>query len=161
MNQRGMTSMMRLPPLLHNLIQLIGTLPVLLGAAAHFLGLCLRAPTALAAENLFLRVLKTPPRSPQANAICERVFGTLRRECLDFVIPLTENHLRRLLQEWVRHYNAGRPHMSLGPGMPQPPASRPVPLQIPRHRLPAHLHVVARPILGGLHHEYQLEVKAA
>ena len=112
-------------------------------------------------RHLGLRPLKMPPHSPQANALCERLLGTLRRECLNFVIPLTENHLRRLLQEWVLHYNAGRPHMSLGPGMPQPPASRPVPLQIPRHRLPAHLHVVARPILGGLHHEYQLEVKAA
>ena len=35
----------------------------------------------------------TPPRVPQANVICERVIGTLRRECLDFMIPLTENHL--------------------------------------------------------------------
>jgi len=112
-------------------------------------------------RHLGLRTLNMPPHSPQANALCERLLGTLRRECLDFVIPLTENHLRRLLQEWVWHYNAGRPHMSLGPGMPQPPASWPVPRQIHRHRLPAHLHVVAHPILGGLHHEYQLEVKAA
>jgi putative transposase len=112
-------------------------------------------------RHLGLRVLKTSPRSPQDNALCERLLGTLRRECLAFVIPLTENHLRRLLQEWVWHYNAGRPHMSLGPGMPQPPALRPVPRHIHRHRLPAHLHVVAHPILGGLHHEYQLEVEAA
>jgi len=112
-------------------------------------------------RHLGLRVLKTPPHSPQANALCERLLGTLRRECLDFVIPLTENHLRRLLQEWVSHYNAGRPHMALGPGMPQPPASWPVPLQIHRHQLPAHLHVVAHPILSGLHHEYRLKAKAA
>jgi transposase InsO family protein len=111
--------------------------------------------------NLGLRVLKTPPRVPQANAICERVLGTLRRECLDFLIPLTENHLRRLLHAWVRHYNGGRPHMSLGPGMPQPPSSLPVPLQAHRHRLPEHLRLVARPILGGLHHGYGLEKKAA
>jgi len=44
-------------------------------------------------HNLGLRVLKTPPQTPQANALCERLLGTLRRECLDFVIPLTENHL--------------------------------------------------------------------
>ena len=110
---------------------------------------------------LGLKVLKTPVRSPQANALCEWLLGTLRRECLDFMIPLTEHHLRRLLNEWVPHYNGGRPHMSLGPGMPQPPASLPAPLQIHRHRLPVHLHVVARPILGGLHHEYRLEAKAA
>jgi putative transposase len=112
-------------------------------------------------RNLRLRVLKTPPQRPQANAICERFLGTLRRECLDFVIPLTEHDLRRHLQQWVRHYNTGRPHMSLGPSIPQPPSSLPVPRQTHRHRLPKHLQVVARPVLGGLHHEYWLEKKAA
>jgi putative transposase len=112
-------------------------------------------------RHLGLRILKTPVRSPQANALCERLLGTLRRECLDFVIPLTKHHLRRLLYAWVWHDNAGRPHMALGPWMPQPPTSWLVPRPIHRHRLPAHLHVVARPILSGLHHEYQLEVKAA
>jgi hypothetical protein len=80
---------------------------------------------------------------------------------LDFVMPLTENHLRRMVTEWVQHYNAGRPHMSLGPGIPQPPAFLPVPLQGCRHRLPERLCIVTRPILGGLHHEYGLEEKAA
>jgi transposase InsO family protein len=112
-------------------------------------------------QHLGLRVLKTPVRSPQANALCERLLGTLRRECLDFLIPLTEHHLQHLLHAWVRHYNAGRPHMSLGPGIPQPPASLPALLQDHRHRLPAHLHVVACSILGGLHHAYRLEAKAA
>jgi putative transposase len=112
-------------------------------------------------RHLRLRVLKTPVRSPQANALCERLLGTLRRECLDYLIPLTENQLRRLLYEWVPHYNAGRPHMSLGPGFPQPPSSLPVSLQAHRHRLPEHLQVVVRPILGGLHHDYGLEKKAA
>ena len=112
-------------------------------------------------RHLGLRVLKTPPRSPQANAICERVLGTLRRECLDFVIPLTENHLRRLLQAWVRHYNEGRPHMALGPGIPQPSPLLPAAFSPHRHRLPAHFRVVSRPILGGLHHEYRLDEKAA
>jgi putative transposase len=110
---------------------------------------------------LGLKVLKTPVRSPQANALCERLLGMLRRECLDLLIPLTENHLRRLLQAWVRHYNTGRPHMALGPGIPQPLPPAPVPLQEHRHRIPPHLRVVARPILGGLHHEYCLEKKAA
>jgi putative transposase len=77
-------------------------------------------------RHLGLRVLKTPVRSPQANALCERLLGTPRRECLDFIIPLTESHLRRLLKAWVPHYNTSRPHMSLGPGIPQPPASLPV-----------------------------------
>jgi transposase InsO family protein len=112
-------------------------------------------------QHLGLRVLITPVRSPQTNAFRERLLGTLRREYLDFLIPLTTHHLQRLLYEWVAHYNAGRPHMSLGPGIPQPPASLPAPRQAHQHRLPAHLHVVARPILGGLHHEYWLEAKAA
>jgi transposase InsO family protein len=112
-------------------------------------------------RHLRLRVLKTPPQSPQANALCERLIGTLRQECLDFMIPLTENHLRRLLQEWVPHYNAGRPHMSLGPGIPQPPVSLPAPLHTHRHRLPPHVRVIARSILGGLQHEYGLEEQAA
>ena len=111
--------------------------------------------------KLGLHVLKTPPHCPQANAICERVLGTLRREALDFVIPLTENHLRRMLRDWVAHYNQGRPHMSLGPGIPQPPMWLPIPLHRPRHRLPAHVRVGTRPILGGLHHEYGLEQKVA
>ena len=112
-------------------------------------------------RHLGLKVLKTPPQSPQANALCERLIGTLRQECLDFIIPLTEDHLRRLLDAWVPHYNAGRPHMALGPGIPQPPLSLPVPRHVHRHYLPPHMRVVARSILGGLHHEYALEAKAA
>ena len=57
-----------------------------------------------------LTVLKTPVRTPQANAFCERVIGTIRRECLDWVIPLNERHLR--LAAWVRPYNQGRPQGS-------------------------------------------------
>jgi transposase InsO family protein len=112
-------------------------------------------------RHLGLHVLKTPVRTPRANAICERVLGTLRRECLDFMIPLTATHLQRLLQNWVGHYNEGRPHMALGPGIPQPLAALPAPLHESRHRLPAHVCVVARPILGGLHHEYRLEANVA
>jgi putative transposase len=112
-------------------------------------------------RRLGLKVLKTPPQSPQANALCERLIGTLRRECLDFVIPLTANHVQRLLAAWVPHYNHGRPHMSLGPGIPQPPPPLPVTLHAHRHRLPAHLHVVARSVVGGLHHEYGLAAQAA
>ena len=76
-------------------------------------------------KNLGLRVLRTPPKSPQANAFCERLIGTLRRECLDFLIPITENHLRRIVSRWKDFYNHKRPHMSLGPGIPEPPDSLP------------------------------------
>ena len=52
-----------------------------------------------------LTILKTPVRAPQANAFCERLIGTIRRECLDFVIPLNERQVRSVLREWVAHYN--------------------------------------------------------
>jgi putative transposase len=115
----------------------------------------------LSVRHMGLHVRKTPIRTPLANAICERVIGTLRRECLDFVIPLNEGHLRRILTEWVAYYNEGRPHMTLGPGIPQPSASLPVPRHEHRHRITHHLRVVAHPVLGGLHHDYRLEEKAA
>jgi len=54
-----------------------------------------------------LTVLRTPVRVPQANAFCERLVGTIRRECLDFLIPLTERHLRDILIRWMTHYNRG------------------------------------------------------
>jgi transposase InsO family protein len=109
---------------------------------------------------LGVRILRTPVRAPQANSRCERLVGSIRRECLDFLIPLTEGHLRRILVTWVTHYNQGRVHMSLGPGVPallRPPR----PENVERHRIPAG-HVVRRKaVLGGLHHEYWLEKTAA
>ena len=53
--------------------------------------------------------------STQANAYCERLIGNLRREYLDWLIPLSEKRLRLLVREWADHYNQGRPHLSLGP----------------------------------------------
>jgi putative transposase len=69
-------------------------------------------------KALGLTVLKTAYRAPQANAVCERMIGSARRECLDFMIPLDEKHVRRILKAWISHYNGGRPHSSLGPGIP-------------------------------------------
>ena len=106
-----------------------------------------------------LTVLRTPVRAPQANAFCERLVGTIRRECLDFVISLNEQHLRQILREWVRHYNRGRPHSRLGPGLPDSQTTMVVPTC--RHRIPEGHRVVAMPILAGLHHEYRLEPKVA
>jgi transposase InsO family protein len=105
-----------------------------------------------------LTILRTPVRAPQANAFCERVIGTIRRECLDWMIPLNEGHLRRVLQQWVAHYNRGRPHASLGPGIPEGDT---IAMPSCGHRIRDGHHVVARPILAGLHHEYRLELEAA
>jgi transposase InsO family protein len=106
--------------------------------------------------RLGVTVLKSPPRSPMANAICERVIGTIRRECVDWVIPLSEHHLRRILKSWICHYNGGRPHMSLGPGIPESPAITTVPAPSSRHRRGESYAVRAASILDGLHHEYSL-----
>ena len=106
--------------------------------------------------RLGLTVLKSPPRSPMANAICERVIGTIRRECLDWLIPLSESHLRWILKEWVTHYNGARPHSALGPGVPDPPALAALPAKQSSWCLGRQLTVVVRSVLGGLHHEYAL-----
>src|SRR5437016_3803979 len=68
-----------------------------------------------------VEVLLSPIASPKANAIGERVIGTIRRECLDWMIPMSEAHLRAILREWMAHYNQGRPLSALGPGVPDPP----------------------------------------
>jgi putative transposase len=106
--------------------------------------------------RLGLRVLKTPPRCPMANGLCERVIGTIRRECLGWLIPLSEAHLRQALRSWVEHYNRGRPHMMLGPGVPDPPAAEPRSMLRSRHFLDDFSSVRSKAVLGGLHHEYSL-----
>jgi putative transposase len=111
--------------------------------------------------HLGLTAISTPVRSPLANALCERLIGTLRRECLDWIIPLTEAHLRKTLWSWLPHYNRGRPHSSLGPGLPdQLPDSRAC-MQRQRHRFDRPVRIVARSVLNGLHHEYNLVPRAA
>ena len=112
-------------------------------------------------RHMGLRVLKTPVRTPVANAICERVIGTLRRECLDFVIPRNACHLLGLLKEWVTHYNEGRLYMALGPGIPQPRSPLPVSHQVHRHQIPRGQRVVARSVLNGLHQDYGLDNQVA
>ena len=107
-------------------------------------------------KRLGLRVLKSPARSPTANAICERVIGTIRWECLDWLIPLSEAHLRQALKACMPHYNGGRPHMALGPGIPDPPQNLEQPLPKLRHRIRDWGSVHSTAILGGLHHEYSL-----
>jgi len=110
-----------------------------------------------AASGLGLKVLRSPVRAPKANAYVERLIGTLRRECLDFLIPFSERHLAAIAREWAEHYNRGRPHASLGPGLPQPPPGLPAEAREHRHRLPHGAWVSRRPVLGGLHHEHRLE----
>jgi transposase InsO family protein len=93
--------------------------------------------------GLGIKSLRTPIRAPRANAIAERWVRTVRGDCLDHVIPISERHLRAILTEFVHYYNHDRPHRSLGL---QPPAPR------PQSRYGG---ITVRPVLGGLHHVYQ------
>jgi len=109
-----------------------------------------------------IEILRSSIASPKANAICERVIGTIRRECLNWMIPVSEGHLRTVLKAWVTHYNRGRPHSALGPGAPDPPEElQAVPRFDSRHWLPAGALVLAKSVLGGLHHEYSLTTATA
>ena len=112
--------------------------------------------------RLGIKISKSVPQSPTANAICERVIGSIRRECLDWLIPMSEAHLRIVLKSWVTHYNGGRPHMSLGPGVPDPPSKEQSNNRAnSRHHLDEGIIVRAHSVLGGLHHEYSLAHRSA
>ena len=100
---------------------------------------------AAAAVGAAFDVVTIPPRSPNLSAFCERFLGSLRRECLVHVLILGEDQLRRVLTEWVGHFNGGRPHQGIrqrNPSRRQPPG-RAEPLR----------SIVAFPVLGGLHHD--------
>jgi hypothetical protein len=100
------------------------------------------------------------PSGGHRSAYCERVIGSIRRECLDYLIPLNERHLKRIFREFITYYNRRRPHSALGPGFPEP-IQVTVPASDHRHRLPAGYRVAKTPVLGGLHHEYRLEKEVA
>jgi putative transposase len=92
-----------------------------------------------------VRIVRTPVRAPKANAIAERFVRTVRSECLDWLLILNRRHLERVLRVYVEHYNAERPHRSLGL---RPPRSHSAP---PRPTLG---EIRRRDKLGGLLHEY-------
>ena len=98
-----------------------------------------------------IRVIKSPPRAPRANAICERMIGTLRRELFDRILILGERHLRLVLTEFLAHYNGIRPHRTLNQLSPsQAETAAPEPIDLATYRLRR------KPILGGLTSEYQV-----
>ncbi len=98
-----------------------------------------------------IRVIKSPPQAPRANAICERMIGTLRRELFDRVLILGEHHLRLVLQVFLAHYNAVRPHRALRQLSPsQAETAPPEPIDLAAYRLSR------KPVLGGLTSEYQV-----
>ena len=92
----------------------------------------------------------TAPASPWQNPYCERLIGSIRRECLDHVIVLNERHLMRVLRGYASYYHSSRTHQSLHDDCPDP---RPV-------EPPEMGDVVAIAQVGGLHHRYTRRLAA-
>ena len=67
-----------------------------------------------------IRVIRTPIRTPVANAYAERFVRTVRNECLDWLLILNQRHLERVLRTYLEHYNAERPHRALELRPPTP-----------------------------------------
>ena len=95
-----------------------------------------------------IEILKTPVQAPRANAICERFLRSVRHECLDHLLILHERQLQRVLKAYVAYFNQARPHQGIAQQIPG--RRRPVPSS-----QDAGNKVIARPVMGGLHHEYQ------
>jgi len=96
------------------------------------------------------RILASPPQAPRANAICERMIGTLHDEFLDRMLILGEHHLRRVMTECLIHYNTARPHRALAQ-LPQAQAHSPPPeIDLAEHQ------IHRKQVVGGLTHEYQI-----
>jgi transposase InsO family protein len=93
-------------------------------------------------RSIGIRDRPTSPRSPWQNGYAERLIGSIRRECLDHVIVFSERHLRHLLLCYMKYYNGARTHLSLE-------KDAPVSRAVDRAG-----HILGRPILGGLHHQY-------
>jgi transposase InsO family protein len=95
-------------------------------------------------KSMGIKEVPTAPRSPWQNPYCERLFGSIRRECLDHVIVLNESHLLRILDLYFDYYHRSRTHLSLERNAP-----------LPRKIEPPHQgRIVAIPQVGGLHHRY-------
>jgi putative transposase len=94
-------------------------------------------------------VVVTPVRAPTANAYAERWVGTVRAECLDWLVIVGRGHLEQVLRVYVEHYNRHRPHRALGFEAPDQPAR----LTVVGKSQPGVVH--RRDLLGGLLHEYR------
>ncbi len=99
------------------------------------------------AEGSGIEVVHIPPRSPNLNPICERFLVSVRRECLVHLIILGEDHLRGVPKECVSYLNTSRPHQGIQQSIPSGADHE--------RSLNAAGKIVARPILGGLHHDYR------
>ena len=94
-----------------------------------------------------IEVVKTPIRSPRANAYAERWVRTVREECLDWMLVLCRNHLEAVLRDYVRHYNQHRPHRGLRLEVPAP-------VSAVTSAPPSFSDIARHDVLGGIIHEY-------
>jgi putative transposase len=97
-----------------------------------------------------IRVIRTPVRAPKANAVAERFVGTIRRECLDWLLITNRRQLQHVLAEFVDHYNSHRPHRALGLAPPEPRHPPTTRTSTPAAAIRRH------DTLGGLIHEYTI-----
>ncbi len=95
-----------------------------------------------------IEILKTPYHAPRANAICERFLRSVRQECLDHVLIFHEGQLQRVLNRYVTYFNHARPHQGIHQQVPEPNSAS-------HSTCLARNKVIALPLLGGLHHDYQ------
>ena len=95
-----------------------------------------------------VEVLRTPIRAPRANAVCERLLGSVRREWLDHLVLVSEAHLRRVLSAYVRYFNRSRPHQGINQRVPESE-------DVTASAINTSGLIVTLPVLGGLHHEYR------
>jgi putative transposase len=98
-----------------------------------------------------IEILRTPFRAPQANGVAERFVRTVRTECLDWFLILNQQHLERIVADFVDHYNRHRPHRGLGLTAPQPAVAAGMTVATS-----ADARILRRDRLGGLIHEYVL-----
>lgn len=92
-------------------------------------------------------VLRTPYRAPCANAICERFLGSVRRECLDHLLIVSELQLYRVVREYVSFFNGARPHQGIEQRIPEKLGSS--------REEKREGKIIAFPVLNGLHHDYR------
>jgi putative transposase len=95
-----------------------------------------------------IEILQTPYHAPRANAICERFLLSVRRECLDHLLILSEKQLHRVLRAYVAYFNRARPHQGIQQQVPEREVTC-IPSAQPDE------HIISVPVLGGLHHEYR------
>jgi transposase InsO family protein len=103
------------------------------------------------AKNLFdLQIKQTSFRSPWQNGICERTIGTIRRELLNHIMPLSQNHLAVLLSQFKDYFNNDRTHRTLKKDAPV--------TRVDNQTSGDEIIIVPR--VGGLHHRYQRDSAA-